>query len=404
VEEDTQTIGQRLRALRLWRRLTLAELAGLCGVTAPAISMWENGRRPLDRRSHISALAAALRVSETELTGGPHSGTDPLQSAPHTAIPALRIALQTNSLSSPAVDRARPVAELAEEVSQHIEPLHRRSDYVEIGVRLPAVIDALHLHICEPADEAAQILALETLVEACVTAAFTAKHLGYPDLAHLAAVRAEEAARLLGDPVQQGKAAFLRIQTSPRAWDRTLPAAERAATALEPHARTPLAMQVLGLLTLSAAMAAAAVQRGDTAESWLGEADRLAAHVPDDMWGNWQSFSATNVALWRTAIGVERGESGGRVLALASAVKDGQVTVGSRKADFLVDVGRGLARDPKTRPEAVHWLHRAEESAPQRVRNSAPAREAVAYLLSRATATAGGRELRGMAARMGVAH
>jgi len=67
-------------------------------------------------------------------------------------------------------------------------------------------------------------------------------------------------------------------------------------------------------------------------------------------------------------------------------------------------VGRGVARDPKARAEAVGWLRRAEEIAPQRVRNYAPARETVAYLLSRATDTAGGPELRGMAARMGVRH
>ncbi len=38
------------------------------------------------------------------------------------------------------------------------------------------------------------------------------------------------------------------------------------------------------------------------------------------------------------------------------------------------------------------------------IRNSTTAREAVAYLLNRATAAAGGRELRGMATRMGLPH
>lgn len=76
----------------------------------------------------------------------------------------------------------------------------------------------------------------------------------------------------------------------------------------------------------------------------------------------------------------------------------------SRRADFFADVGRGLAREPKTRTDAVRWLRQAEEAAPQRVRNSAAVRETVAYLLNRARAEAGGRELRGMAARMGVPH
>ena len=73
----------------------------------------------------------------------------------------------------------------------------------------------------------------------------------------------------------------------------------------------------------------------------------------------------------------------------------------SRRADFLADVGRGLAREQRTRGEAVRWLRRAEEAAPQRICNSAPVRETVACLLNRARAAAGGPELRGMAARMG---
>jgi hypothetical protein len=81
-----------------------------------------------------------------------------------------------------------------------------------------------------------------------------------------------------------------------------------------------------------------------------------------------------------------------------------KLTGRSRKVQFLADVGRGLAREPKTRDDAVRWLRRAEDAGPQHIRNSPLAREAVAYLLNRARADAGSRELRGMAARMGVPH
>jgi hypothetical protein len=99
---------------------------------------------------------------------------------------------------------------------------------------------------------------------------------------------------------------------------------------------------------------------------------------------------------------VERGESGSALLELASAVNEQKVVNRSRKAQFLADVGRGLAREQRTHPEAVRWLRRAEETGPQHIRNSSAVRETVAYLLNRARAEAGGRELRGMAARMGV--
>jgi transcriptional regulator with XRE-family HTH domain len=92
---DETTIGARLRTLRRWRGKTQTELAGLAGLSPSFLSMVETGQRPLDRRSHIAALASALQVSETDLVGGPHLSRDRVQSDPHMAIPPLRVALQT---------------------------------------------------------------------------------------------------------------------------------------------------------------------------------------------------------------------------------------------------------------------------------------------------------------------
>ena len=404
---DEITIGARLRTLRRWRGLTQVELADRAAVSPSFVSMIEHGTRLLDRRSHISALAGALRVSETDLVGGPHLSSDRLQSDPHMAIPPLRVALQTNSLTRPAVDQARPLAELHAEVFGTIEPLRRVCDYVGVGQLLPSVIDELYRHIADPADEAAYRMALGALVEACVIASAVSKELNYLDLAYLAAERAEEAASLLDDPVQKGKADFMWLLTLPRvgSWDRNLIAAEQAASKLEPYARDPLGLQVLGMLTLTASLSAAALQRGDRASYWLDEAARIGTKVSDEPMRNWQCFSPTNVNIWQISVGVERGEAGGTVLELAKGVNlDLLEPKASRRAGFLVDVGRGLAREPRTRVEAVRWLRRAEDAAPQRIRNSIAVRETVAYLLGRATATAGGRELRGMAARMGLPH
>jgi transcriptional regulator with XRE-family HTH domain len=403
---DEITVGARLRTLRRWRGKTLAELAGLADVSPSFLSMVEHGQRMLDRRSHISAIASALKVSETDLVGGPHLSADKQQSDPHSTIPALRVALMTNGLTEPAVELARPLPELVSEIIR-IEPSHQACDYLTVGAALPSVLDELHYHTAAPVDEAAYRLALGTLVDACVCATFTAKDLGYSDLAYTAAKRADEAARILGDPVQLGKAAFLRIHTLPRAgsWERILSSAERAADHLEPHAQTPGATAVLGMLTLTASLAAAAVQNGGQAERWLDEASELAQRVPDAPDRNWMAFSATNVGVWRVAVAVERGYSGGAVLELAQRVPEGNLAgKPGRHAAFLADVGRGLAREPNSRQEAVHWLRRAEDAAPQWIRNHRTVRETIAWLLNRATATAGGRELRGMAARMGIPH
>ena len=313
---DEITIGARLRTLRRWRRMTQAELAGLAGLSPSFLSMVETGHRPLDRRSHIAALANALKISETDLVGGPHLSADRQQADPHGAIPALREAFLTNTLTCPAIDSARPLPELAAAVIRHIEPARIRCDYIAVGQALPGVLDELHWHIAtRTGGETASRVALETLIEACVTATLVAKNLGYMDLAHVAALRAQEAATLLDDPVQQGKADLTRIWALPRErpWERKLAMIERAADDLEAHAQTPLGTQVLGLIALHAALAGAVVQRAALVSHWLGEADRLASRVPDDMAGTWQSFSRTNVGVWRVAIGVERGESGGAV-------------------------------------------------------------------------------------------
>jgi transcriptional regulator with XRE-family HTH domain len=402
---DEVTTGARLRTLRRWRGMSQVTLAGLAGVSPSWISMVEQGQRTLDRRSSIAAIASALRISETDLVGGPHLSSDAQQADPHKAIPALRAALATNAVLEPAVEQARPLPELVSAVTGRVGPLRLAGDYTGVGAMLPDVIDELHVHVAKPADEAARRLALETLIEACVAATDMANTLRYTDLAQVAALHAGSAASLLDDPVHQGKAAVLSLFAFPRerSWERRLAAAERAAGALEPHARAPLAFQVLGMLTLHAALAATVLHRPQVATHWLSEASQLAGRVPDDLARNWQYFSATNVAIWHLVISAEQGDTG-RILTLASAVNQDKITVRARKADFLAEVGRGLCREPKTRGQAVHWLRQAEATAPQRIRNSPAVKQSVAFLLNRATATAAGRDLRGMAARMGVPH
>ncbi|GAA3979941.1 helix-turn-helix transcriptional regulator [Actinomadura viridis] len=403
---EEMTIGARLRALRRWRGMSLDELAGLSGLSKSFLSRAERGLRALDRRSHIAALANALRVSETDLVGGPHLTTDRQQSEPHAYVEPLRVTLESNSFyADPVVERARPLDTLVTLMSGRIEQQRRRYNYIEVGKDLPAVIDELHWHVRQPADEATQRRALETLVEAYMCAAGMARSLRHPDLGQIAAMRAEQTAVMLGDPVAQGKAAFSLIRPNASNWHRVKVMAERAAEALEPHVRSPQDIPVLGMLTLNAALASAASRDTAAARDWLGEAATLAARVPDDLERNWQAFSSTNVAIWNITVGVECGEGGSVIAAKAAMVDEERLNAHvGRKTCFLADVGRGLARDPKRRDEAIQWLRRSEASAPQRFRNDAKVRETVAVLLEQARVAAQGRELRGLAARMGVPH
>lgn len=400
---DQATIGARLRTLRRWRRMNLAQLADQAGLSKSFLSMVERGQRALDRRSHISALAAALRVSEADLVGGPHLSSDPIQSAPHAAIPALREALIMNTLTAPVADRARPLPELVAETAS-IDRSERK--HTEVGERLPGLLGELHVHACAPADELAHRVALETLIDAFQTATFIVKDLGYGDLAHIAAMRAGEAAAILGDPISMGKAASLRIHTMPvSSWSARYAAAEKAAAALQPHVRDDLGVQVLGMLTLATALTATVTPNPAQAAHWLDEAAELASRVPDTPGKNWGAFSASNVAVWRVALAVERSESSSTVLHLAKQVNERRLASRrGRRAAFLTEVGRGLARDPRMRDEALLWLRRAEAVAPHKFRNDVKARETVAVMLEQVRAASLGRELRAMASRMGIPH
>ncbi|WP_052422811.1 helix-turn-helix domain-containing protein [Nonomuraea candida] len=399
---DETAIGARLRILRRWRGMSLVELSGQAGMSKTHLSDIERGMKALDRRSYIANLATALRVSETDIVGGPHLTADPVQAEPHAAIPRIREALITNTLTAPAADGARALPDL---VAQAVRLDRSTYKFREAGDVLPALIDELHVHVSAPADERAHRLALQTLIETFQTATFICKDLGYADLAHIAAMRAMEVAGVLDDPVSLGKAASLRIHTMPTtSWRARLNVAEAAADALEPHVETS-SVPVLGMLTLAAALSATVAANTSRAGHWLDESEALASRVPDTPGENWGAFSATNVGVWRVALAVERGESGGAVLDLARGVDETRLAGRrGRHSAFLADVGRGLARDPRKREQAVQWLRRAETVAPHKIRNDPRVANTVAVMLEQSRAGAVGRELRGMAARLGIPH
>jgi transcriptional regulator with XRE-family HTH domain len=65
-----------LRRARLHRGMTQVELAGLSGLASSYISMLERGQRPLRRRDHVNALAAALKVPPAEIAPSMIGGSD----------------------------------------------------------------------------------------------------------------------------------------------------------------------------------------------------------------------------------------------------------------------------------------------------------------------------------------
>src|SRR5262249_2270254 len=136
--------------------------------------------------------------------------------------------------------------------------------------------------------------------------------------------------------------------------------------------------------------------RPGRAEDRVREALALAERTGDgNAFGLW--FGPTNVGAWRVWLAVEAG--GGDVAAELAATVNQALLPPSRRAQLLVDVGRGLARERNQHHEAIRMLLRAETLAPQFVHAAPAARDAIPSLLS----ATGGTDLRGLARRAGVA-
>ena len=400
--QDEPNMGARLRVLRKWRGLTLVELAQLAGISKSQISAVERGVRLLDRRSHIAALAGALRVSETELTGLPHISSDPEQSAPHRVVPQLREALTGNTFDEPAVDRARPLGELESLLKGKLADLNSGADFAQRGQLAAPVFEELHLHVAT-GDESTKRRALALLTEACEAVGMTLQYLGYRDLAYFAASRAMEAARLLDDPIISGQVAYLRFQLMPKptSWDRPLAVARQAAMQLQPHVgASRVGAETYGMLHLSAGLAAAAVKNTALADEHYQHAAELGEKTGDN-YDAWSAFGDTNVGIWGVAIAMELGDYE-KAVQRSKDVHPSRLRHRERQAVFYADTGRALAHLRGQERNAVEQLKKAEAIAPQRIRNSGSVQETITYLLNKHMRMSPAVELRGMATRMGI--
>lgn len=120
--------------------------------------------------------------------------------------------------------------------------------------------------------------------------------------------------------------------------------------------------------------------------------------------GSWAHlwFGPTNVGIWRTSLAVEIGEHG-KALEVAKAVHPELLPGTVRQAEFWAEVGRAMVAQKSTRHKGVHVLLHAEHLAAERIRHDVFVREAVAGLLRQRRRDAGGRELRDLAWRIGIA-
>lgn len=393
-------IGANVRAVRLERKMSLRALATASGLSAGYLSKVERGLANLDRRRSLLDVADALHVPPNRLTGQPYDPQTRAEELVRVAVADMRDVLYGSALGAAVEDvPGRDLPALRAAVDR-AAGFYAECAVEPLAALLPTLLTDLYAQTgATDADDAAQAVAL--LPEALNAAWNLAHWAGEADVAYRAAEQAVTAAEHTGDPALIGFAAFgvshtLAHVNGKRARVRGGQVAAAAADRLTPHAAGGPAAEMFGMLHLTAAWADLLVGADDDVDQHVAEAAAAADRTGDGSYGRlW--FGPSNVAAWRVALAVERGE-GGRVPELARALNLDSLPAAERKAGHLINVGRGLAQQPATARDALSAFRRARRLTPTRTRWNPHVRLTTEQLLYEV----GGSDVRAFASWLGI--
>ncbi|MGI5222532.1 helix-turn-helix domain-containing protein [Nocardia sp. CA-290969] len=395
-------VGRRLREIRAWRGQTLEVTAGLAGISYGYLGKLERGEKALENRRTLEALARALRVAPSEFSPAPWESTPSAAAeAAHGGLVAVENALDAYELGEDPGCTVREWPLIAADLRRLSDLAQVTSDYAAQVELMPDLLGELHAVYARTPDR--RRAALLGMITCYSSAVWTTKRLGGRGLPLLAARAAQHCAALLESPAWMGFTTWLRGDATgglsrPEQYRRAV----RCADELTAHLDDPDVIQTYGMLHLSAALACAVQGNRETADTHLAEAAAVADRLDTEvgtfgrMW-----FGTANVGIWRATIGNEL-DDGVTVAERARSVNVRAIPSNSRQAELYMEVGRALLTDSRRRDQGIQVLLRAEQLAPQRVHTDMLAREAVADHLRAARRDAAGRELRGLAWRLGV--
>jgi hypothetical protein len=281
--------------------------------------------------------------------------------------------------------------------------LRQDSHYMELGQLLPGLLIDAQVASQEITGDH-QAMAFGLLAHSYNTASSVLRKLGDNGLAVIAADRAVQAARTVGEPLLLAASAY-RLANAFLPAGRVVEAKEvalSAASGLESRLDASTAhLATWGGLLLTAAVAAA--RQGDGAEAWqlVGEAKVAARRVGVDHADLNTIFGPTSLAIQGVQVAAELGD-GREVLRRAKSVKPIRLPshLVERRSHYLIDVARGHAQRADD-PAALATLLEAEHLAPQEVRYNPIASELVMAMLKRERRAAA-PGLRDLSARIGV--
>ncbi|WP_280314762.1 helix-turn-helix domain-containing protein [Nocardia abscessus] len=394
-------LGRRLREIRAWRGQSLEVVAGLAGISFGYLGRLERGEQPLSNRATLEALARALKVSPSEFNGQPWETTDGPSAEAHAGLIAVENALEVCELGTDPGVEIREWSAIAADLAT-LEAVRESTDYAAACALAPRLLMELHAAYVRLPQRRREVLV--GIIRCYYALANTTKRLGVRGLPIMIVKAASTCAEELDSPAWIGFAVWLRGTIAgsisrTQQYTRAVQTADR----LTPHLDDFSALQAYGMLHLSAALAGAVQSDRDTANTHLAEAESVAARMDEEI-GSFGRlwFGRTNVGIWRSSIGMELGD-GVQAVELTRNVPVDAIPSPSRRANYYAEAGRTLLAEPKHRDNGLALLMKAEGIAPQQVRTDFFVREAIADQLRTARRDAGGRNLRGLAWRLGIA-
>jgi len=397
-------IGRRIAYWRERRGFTQADFGQLMGQTRRWVQDIEGGKRQQDPRLSVLVRAAdVLRITLEQLL------TDSPPEPPAGSIPPTDALGVIDALYEPAPSTDPPALAVLQRRIVYCCEAFQACHYATLARELPAVIvgagQAAH---SAPVGAQAEAQAVLSRVYQLVTSYLHKYGEATAIQAALAADRALVAAERSGDPVQIGAAArrvakSLVCQQRPEtAVEFATAAARRLENALTE--RGPLGLSTLGMLYLSAALAASSQERttarARAATDFVDEAADVAQRQGRDLNEDWTMFGPTNVELHRVDMLI-RFEDGWSALEAADELSQDALTrmTRERQAGHHVAMARAslLTRRKDT---AEKELLEADKLAPEEVRGRLDTVNLVKDIVGATPSP--GSELRALAERCGL--
>jgi transcriptional regulator with XRE-family HTH domain len=400
-EELLETIGSHIRTLRRKQGKSLAVVAGLAGISKSLLSQVENGRKPMNNRHMVAAVADALGVSFTDLTGQPYpSNRDRELAAIEFGLQKIGEVLARRTTDFTEGTTVRPLPILKSEVAR-IGKLRNDAKYADALRNLPGILEELHelFALGSDRESVAELLITGALADTTVIA----RTFGYHAVALLAADRERAIAEEMDSPLWLGYSSFARAQNlvALGAFRRAYTVSMSGANELDRRKLAGHALEVYGMLYLNAAFNLTSIGNPNDGLSHIDEANLIAQRTGETRTFRFW-FGPTNVGIWRMALTVEAG-NGGRVPEIADLINPRLIPAPDKRCDYYQELGRGITQTGKNDDKALFALRQAEDLAPQKVRSNPLVRDVITTMALRARRDAYSRDLFAMAHRMGIA-